>query len=462
MQKSKPGIFFIGIGGIGMSSLARWFKAHGWLVAGSDLALSSLTGELTKEGIGIFRGHKATNISESTGLVIQSQAIKADNPEVLRAKKLGIPLLTYPQAVGRITENYKTIAIAGAHGKSTTTALTGLVLMKAKFDPTIIVGTKLKELGGRNFRIGKSDFLVLEANEFGKAFLNYSPTYTIITNIDREHLDIYKTLANVKKTFLEFIARTKPGGTLVLNADNPELFSLKARIRKIATKRKLGVHWYSLSTAAAREAKAAMNIAGAHNLSNALAAYTLGRILGIPKMKILSAIAGYQGAWRRMEYKGEFAVNHAKLKVSVYDDYAHHPTEIKATLQAFREKYPSRTLVCVFQPHQAKRLEALYKEFQSAFEEADVSLLLPLYKVPGRDEKYKLDSESLVKTMQKKYPGRRIFYLADSKNLKNALNTLLGDPAMCGPEMSGKKKGAVIVMMGAGDIAEHTKKILTK
>jgi|SRR3989344_3791041 len=469
LQKSIPAptVHFVGIGGIGISSLARWFltNKNKWNVSGSDLTPNRITRELKTEGARIFVGHKKTNVPKTATLVVYSQAIGKTNPELVETRRNNIPCFSYPEAVGELTKSYETIATAGAHGKSTTTALIGLILKNANLDPTIIVGTELKELGGKNFRLGKSKYLVLEADEWRAAFLNYSPTISVITNIDREHLDFYKNLETIKKTFLAFMARTKSGGNLILNKDNKILALLAQRIKKNARGKKFRIAWYSIKNPIAKQIRKIIKIPGDHNVSNAVGAYTAGKLLGIPSSKILHTISAYTGSWRRFEYRGNFHPQHSTLHIPTYDDYAHHPTEIKATLQGFKEKFPERNIICVFQPHQGKRLRSLFKEFVRAFDAADTIVITPIYKVPGRDEKIakQFSPETLVRTMQKKYPRKPIFYLSDFKNLKNALQTLVTEPYVCGlPKDSTipKIKPAVIVMMGAGDIAGHTNSLI--
>ncbi|MEK7195599.1 MAG: Mur ligase domain-containing protein, partial [Patescibacteria group bacterium] len=215
MYKIKKSVHFIGIGGIGVSSLARWFLAEKWAVSGSDASPSNnnLLKDLGKDGVKVKIGHKKGHITPKIGLVIYSQAVdKAKNPEAVQARRLGIPLLSYPQTVGLLTQMYKTVAVSGAHGKSTTTALASLVLKEGGLDPTVIIGTKLREFGGKNFRRGSGKYLVLEADEWKASFLNYSPTLAVITNIDKEHLDFYKNFSSVKKTFLKFVSGIKRGG----------------------------------------------------------------------------------------------------------------------------------------------------------------------------------------------------------------------------------------------------------
>jgi len=448
-------VHFIGIGGIGMSGLARYFLAHGWRVSGSDAAKGMMTQELIKNGVKVKIGHKKANIPADTSLIVYNRAILETNPELVAAKaKKGLVILPYSKALGRITEEYQTIAITGSHGKSTTTALTGLTLIHAGLDPTVLVGTKMVDLGGKNIRIGQGLYLVLEADDFHAAFLDYSPAIAIVTNIDREHMDFYKTFANVKRSFLKFLSRTRHGGTLILNRDDVPLYSLKANIMQLAKKRGLKVIWFSLSGNAIEAAKIRkiIPIPGEHNISNALAVLKLGALLKIPENKILAAIGSYKGAWRRMELKG-------KLKgtsILIYDDYAHHPTEIRATLAAFREKFPQSPIVCVFQPHQGKRLELLFKDFTEAFDAADIVFILPLYKVLGRDEKYPHDSATLVKALAARSPEKPVFYLHQQRNIKIAIEKVVRNA----PLKKRFTRSPVILMMGAGDISELTGKLL--
>ncbi|MEK7086829.1 MAG: UDP-N-acetylmuramate--L-alanine ligase [Patescibacteria group bacterium] len=454
-MKNKGGpksVHFIGIGGIGVSSLARWFRTQKWAISGSDSAEGKITLGLKKDGIRVKIGHKRANLSPETGLVIYSNAVKPDNPEMLETKRLGIPVLSYPEAVGTLTRHYKTFGVAGAHGKSTTTALLSLVLLKAGWDPTVIVGTKLKEFAGRNFRLGHSPYLVLEADEWKGAFWRYSPFGAIITNIDKEHLDFYKNFGNIKKSFLRFIGNIRTGGILVVNRDDKNLLALKPRIEKIARRSDFRIAWYSADNAPKNfivRLKRNLSISGRHNLSNALAVYVLTKNLGIPENKILPALKSYRGAWRRMEYRGEIKTQISKIKV--YDDYAHHPTEIKATLQAFREKFPERKIICVFQPHQAHRLKVLFKDFTNAFSDADILVLLPSYKVAGRDiSSRKYTSETLAK----KIPGA--IYLKNPHYLKRIIQEIVIK------NLKLKIENSTLVMMGAGTVVEYTDELLRK
>jgi UDP-N-acetylmuramate--alanine ligase len=470
-------VHFIGIGGIGTSALARWFLAHNCEVSGSDAAVSETTSDLKNQGVKVFISHRPENLPKTANLAIFSAAVPLSNPEVQKAKELGIPVKSYAEALGNLTKQYKTIAVSGAHGKSTTTALLSLVLIKAGIDPTVIIGTKLKEFNERNFRNGKSNWLVMEADEYHKSFLNYSPFAAIITNIDREHLDYYKNLAEIKNVFLEFIKNIQVGGILVVNKDDKNLFNLKNKIEKIAKNNNLELYWYSItldrrSQAQCNKIKKILKIPGEHNVSNALGVYCLAKALKIKDKDIFGALDSYRGAWRRMEHRGELKIKNqkSKIKIKVYDDYAHHPTEIKAALSGFRQKYSKSKIICVFQPHQAKRLSLLFEDFVRAFDEADVLILLPVYQVSGRDISdkalpvAKYLSQKLAHTIKERTNKPKIeklkiiIYLPDPKKLPHILQKLL---LSLRESALSPRQSAIVVMMGAGDIYKYTPLLLS-
>ncbi len=439
----KPHVHFIGIGGIGMSALALWFRSQGWTVSGSDLTESELTRILRRENVKLTIGHDKRNLPEETKLIIRTQAVSLKNPEYKEALRRRLVALTYPEMIGELTRHYETLAVAGAHGKSTTTAMLALILKRAKLNPTTVVGTLLKELDGKNFEAGSSPYLVLEADEYGRAFLHYSPALAVLTTIDKEHLDTYKNLAGIKTAFLAFLQNVKPHGIFVLNQDDEFILSLKSQIAAIAKRKSIKTFWFKTKSKAGRLVKSVLQIPGSHNVSNALAAFTAAQALGTDKKTALAALKSYRGAWRRLELKGNF------FGAPVYDDYAHHPTEIKATLAALKDAYPERKIVCVFQPHQAERLKALFTDFKTAFDGADETLILPLYHVTGREgAKNNVTSETLARAIQKQQPKKALFYLREPEHIPHAIFAL-GDPA-----------GKVIVMMGAGDIVNYTLKLL--
>lgn len=459
----KKNVYFIGIGGIGMSALAQWFLSQKWTVFGSDIAESNITQNLEKMGVKVKIGHKKTNLHANISVFIYNQAILPENSELMEAtRRKGALVLSYAEALGFLTRYYDTCAVAGSHGKSTTTSLLSLALLKGKIDPTVIVGTLLREFGKRahpelNFRAGRSSVFVLEADEFHSSFLNYSPLHAIITNIDREHLDWYENFENVKRAFLEFIKNMRHGGVLILNKDDAHLRSLAKKIKQTAEKNKTTVFWYSLKDKNALKIKKAMrHIPGTHMLSNAYAAFLLAKYLGVGEKEILGAFKEYNGVWRRMEYKGKFQMTNSKSQIFVYDDYGHHPTEITATLKGAKEFFKKKNIICVFQPHQGKRLKILFKEFTKAFDDADVLFLFPIYKVAGRDEnEKKYNSENLAEMIIKRKKIKNVFYLESFAILTPLVEYLVLEKAL-------PYRDSVLIMMGAGNINKETEKILEK
>ncbi len=433
-------IHFIGIGGIGVSALARLYRSRGFQVSGSDISRSEITDALKKESIQTFIGkHKAANVAGSVTNVIHTAAIRSDNPELVIAKRRRIPTRTYARALGELSRGYRLIAIAGSHGKSTTTALTALALIRGKFDPTMVIGTKLREFRNSNFRLGRGAWLVIEADEYRASFLNYRPTIAVVTNIDREHLDYYRTVANVEAAFLKFLLRIQLNGTAVLNRDDRRTRRVG---RKLARSRKdIRIIWYSLRDAAAVKIRKVIRIPGRHNVSNALAAVQVASTLRVPRSVSYRAIASYRGAWRRFDYQDHFA------GAKVFADYAHHPTEIMATLQGARERFPKNRIWCVFQPHHYERTRLLYKEFSRAFKNCDALVLLDIYEVAGREHAgrdNRVNSERLAKAVTRR--GTPALYLNNPRRLKPFLKRWL-------------KPGDILLMMGAGDIWEMTKEL---
>ena len=286
-------VHFIGIGGIGVSALVQYYQEKGHQVSGSDLASSEITDFLKNKGINIKIGNLGENIKKGIDLVIYSPAVQHDNPEYKKAKELKIKTISYPEALGELTKKHYTIAISGSHGKSTTTAMISLLLVKAGIDPTIIVGTKLKELGNTNFRMGKSKYLVIEACEYDGSFLYYYPNISIITNIDKEHMDYFKTFANVLKTFKQFILQLSQGGFLVANNDDSYLKKIRISKSKFKTIN------FSGRQKEALHLKKILKIPGKHNVLNALAALSVARILGVKDSVSFKSLSEYKGSWRR-------------------------------------------------------------------------------------------------------------------------------------------------------------------
>jgi len=417
-------IHFIGIGGIGVSALAQYYLSKGHEVSGSDLVSSEITDFLKKKGVKIYIGlHKKKCLKHDIKQVIYSPAVKKDNPELLEAKKRGIKIQSYPQALGELTKKYFTIAVSGTHGKSTTTAMISLILIKAGFDPTVILGTKLKEFENSNFRMGKGKYLVIEADEWNASFLNYWPKIIVLTNIEKEHLDYYKNLKHILKTYKEFISHLPKSGIVIAN-------------RKDENIKKVISNFQSLKSKDIQKLKTILKIPGEHNILNALASLKTARILKIPDRTSFKALSEYKGAWRRFE---QHKLKIGKWKVEIISDYAHHPTEIRATLKAAREKFSNKKIWCIFQPHQYQRTFYLFKDFVKVFREIAIDKLIitDIYDVAGREKgniRSKINSEKLVKAI-----GRAWAIYLPKEKIVNYLKKNLK-----GVEM--------IIIMGAGDI----------
>lgn len=409
-----------------MSALARYFLSQHWQINGSDNCNTEIIDDLRKIGINITIGVNSKNIKKGIDLVIYTAAVKSDHAELKQAEALGIETKSYAETLGDLTKKYWTIAVSGSHGKSTTTSMLSLILIKNGFDPTVIVGTKLREFSppasGSNFRAGKSNYLVIEADEWNKSFLNYRPKIIVLTNIDKEHLDTYGTETGVVKTFSKYISHLPKDGILI--ADWQDKNS-----RKVALSSGRKVVFYNKDEFPSHK----LRVTGRHNQLNAEAAWQAAKTLGVKKSIADLALASYQGAWRRLE----------KLKPNIYSDYAHHPAEIKATLDALRQKHPKQKIICIFQPHQADRLTRLFSDFKNAFAEADKVILLPVYKPKGREllanEKTSLD---LYKAIKNRYD---VSYCNSFEEIKKHL------------DVSNQKNA--LVFMSAGDLDSWLRKL---
>lgn len=452
-------LHFIGIGGIGVSALAQYYLATDNKVSGSDLVESEITKSLRKKGAKIYIGkHKAKNVPKNVDLVIYTPATPEDNPELKEAKSLKIrnsklEILSYPQALGELTKQYFTIAVCGTHGKSTTTAMLSLILTKAGLNPTVIIGTKLKEFGNSNFRMGgkpKSNIartllrgrnvLVIEADEHFASFLNYWPKIIVLTTIEKDHLDYYKNLNNILKAFKEFILHLPKDGYLVANKDDKNIQKI------LISNFKFPIFKYSLNQPEVKKLKKLLKVPGEHNVQNALAALTVARILKVPDNVSLKALSEYRGAWRRFEVFNTKLITHNQQLITykLISDYGHHPTEIKATLKAAREKFPSKRIILIFQPHQYQRTKLLFKDFVKSFDEADILILNEIYGVAGREKGKIVSSKDLANAVQKRRKEEKsVVFIKNIKEIPKFLAKIL-------------KPNDVVIVMGAGDIYNLT------
>ncbi|HNV97423.1 MAG TPA: UDP-N-acetylmuramate--L-alanine ligase [bacterium] len=451
LEKIKK-IHLIGIGGIGISAIARMMLEFKKQVSGSDLVKNSLTQDLEKLGAKIFYDHKAKNLEETCDLLVYSPAIESDNPELVFAKKLKIQCLSHFDFLGELSRNYTTIAITGTHGKSTTTALVSMIMIRAGLDPTVFVGTKISKFNS-NFILGKSKYLVVEADEYDYKMLKLFPDYIGFTSLDKDHLDVYKNLKNIKDAFQKFIDKLKSKSSLIYNCDDINIRDLKLGKDSMSigltdnsdlyvenVSRNSKMQFFDLCLKNKKLCKIETNLPGVYNIYNILVACAIAIKLGIRPAIISEAIRDFKGLWRRFEFMGIWRKN------LIFSDYAHHPTAVKSLLQGARGFYQNKKITIVFQPHQEDRTEQLFDEFLNCFELADNIVLYPVYRVSGRRSVLKKNSYDLYKEIKKNYlkQNQEIYYTKDFKELKKTLS---------------KFKDNVIIITGAGNIDDFVRNL---
>jgi UDP-N-acetylmuramate--alanine ligase len=436
-------IHFVGIGGIGMSGIAELLLNLKYQVSGSDTKESALTRRLQGLGGKIAIGHAAANV-ENVDVVVVSSAVRPDNPEILEAKQKQIPVIPRAEMLAELMRLKYGVAVAGSHGKTTTTSMVATVLGHANYDPTVVIGGRLNALGS-NAKLGKGDFIVAEADESDGSFLKLNPTIAVITSIDREHLDHYSNLAEIQNAFVTFANKIPFYGAAVLCLEEPNIQAILPRIeRRILTygtssQADLAAFHFEFQDFGSRYSarykgkllgQVALQVPGHHSVLNSLAAVAVGLELDIPFVTIAAALAQFQNADRRFQIKGE------KRGVLVVDDYGHHPTEILATLSAARGSC-DRRIVAVFQPHRYTRTQALEEEFARAFYHADTLVVLPIYAaseepIPG------VTGERLVAEI-KRFGHRDVSYAQDFAAAAKLLREKL-------------REGDLLITLGAGDV----------
>ncbi|HLR26639.1 MAG TPA: UDP-N-acetylmuramate--L-alanine ligase [Fodinibius sp.] len=442
-------IHMVGIGGIGMSGMAEILLQKGYTVSGSDASMSETIDRLRELGANITIGHQAQNI-EAADVVVYTSAVKADeNIETRTALEEGIPVIKRAEMLAELMHMKYGIGVAGTHGKTTTTTMIGHVIQDGNFDPTIMVGGKVHSFSKTNAVVGKGDIIVVEADEFDRTFLRLRPSLAVITNIEAEHLDIYNDLDDVQQAFIEFANKVPFYGAVVLCLDDPNVRSIipeidrqtitygltpQAQIR--ATNIEVD-HFYSSFTVIHEGTELGhvkLEAPGNHNVKNALAAVAVGLELDIPFSQIKSGLERFQGVFRRFQFKAE------KDDVLVIDDYAHHPTEVQATLGAARNGWKDRRLVAVFQPHLYSRTQELYEEFGLSFFDAEVCVITDIY--PSREDPIEGVTGKLIADAAREYGHRQVHYVEDKHDLPNRLKEIV-------------KPGDVVITMGAGDIYKY-------
>ena len=448
--------YFIGIGGISMSGFARLLLESGFTVKGSDSLKSSITEKLVSLGIDIVYGQKSENITKDIDFIVYTAAIHPDNPEFAEAKRRNLPMMERAVMVGQVMKNYKNaIGISGTHGKTTTTSMLSHIFLSAKKDPTISVGGILDAIKG-NIRIGRSENFITEACEYTNSFLKFFPTAEIILNIDADHLDFFKDIEDIRHSFREYTKLLPKDGVLVINSEIPKYKEIAGGFsgRTITFGLEENAE-YSAADISFDENGCAdfelvhngtktgefihLNVIGIHNIYNALSTIALSLYYDIPMEQIQKGLAAFSGTKRRFELKGSFQ------GVTIVDDYAHHPTEIEATLQA-AQKYPHKRLWCVFQPHTYSRTRALLKDFAKALSQADNIILADIYAAREADPG-DISSRTLQEEIQKL--GKEAFYFPSFEEIEKFL-------------LKNCKEGDLLITMGAGNIVNIGENLLQK
>lgn len=449
-------IHMVGIGGIGMSGMAEILLLRGYTISGSDGTQSETTDRLEQLGARVHFGHNAENI-EGADVVVYTSAVNEDeNVETLAAKKKGIPTIKRAEMLAELMRMKFGIGIAGTHGKTTTTTMTGLVVQSGDFDPTIMVGGRVHSFDKTNAVVGSGDIIIVEADEFDRTFLKLSPSLAVITNIDLEHVDIYKDLDDLKQAFIDFANKVPFYGSVVLCLDDPNVrsimpqlkrkivsygFTPQAQIRPVDITNGAFNSSFTVVHKGIELGRITMQTPGDHNIRNALAAVGIGLELGIPFEKIKQGLDSYSGVFRRFQKKYE------DEHVMVIDDYAHHPTEAQATLSATRKGWPKRRIVAVFQPHLYSRTKELYKEFGLSFFDSDVLIVTDIY--PSREKPIEGVTGALIADTARSYGHKNVHYVENKKDLPSELKKL-------------SQPGDIIITMGAGDIYKFGEEFVSR
>ena len=447
-------IHCLGIGGIGLSAVAEILADNGHIVTGTDINPSKVTRHLESIGIKVYQSHEPENV-ENVDAVVYSAAVSKDNPEVVRARELGIPLFSRAEVLGQIMERYNhSVAICGTHGKTTVTSMTSLILRNAEYKPTILVGGNLPQING-NVEIGDNNYFVTEACEYMDSFLQLRPSIGVILNIDSDHLDYFKDMEHIVKSFSTFVEQITPDGIIIAYGDNPFVKAiLKGHTNKITygysesndfyaeniSFNENGFPSFDICHKGRTIANLELSVPGEHNVLNAMAAFVTASYLDVDIPTIANTLKEYHGTNRRFDFIGT-----TDKGALIYDDYAHHPTEIKATLSAARNVKHNKIWL-VFQPHTYTRTKALFYEFVDSFGDADAVILTDIYAAREKDV-YGISSYKLACEMKSRYPDRKIYYVKDFDDIARYLKKVAD-------------KDDIIMTMGAGDVYKIGEMIL--
>ncbi len=449
-------IHCIGIGGVGVSAIAEILLARGYNVSGSDMKQSDLTDRLAADGVKIYIGHSAENV-EDADLIVYSAAIAEENPEVIRAREKNIPLASRAEVLGVLMDDFKnSIAISGTHGKTTTTSMVSLILENAKLEPTILVGGNLAEIGG-NVKVGSGEYFVTEACEYRDSFLELRPRIEVILNIDSDHLDYFEDIHHIVRSFDQFAKNVPEDGKVIAYDANPFVSQVIKDIPGAITYGYNENCTYHIANVVFDEngmpdfevyyqgeslGQVKLSMPGEHNILNAVGAFACCHQLGVEPQVIIDTLDKFKGTQRRFDIQGTTANG-----VKIVDDYAHHPTEIKATLSAARN-IPHNKLWCLFQPHTYTRTLALFNEFAESFEETDVLILAKIYAAREKDI-YKVSSKGLAEEIMKNHPEKEIYYMDTLEEIADYVK-------------QHAQQGDLVITMGAGDIYKVGEMILEK
>ena len=444
----------IGIGGIGLSAVAEVFMSRGYEVSGSDMRESDITERLMSQGAHIFLGHRAKNV-ENVDLVVYTVAVGDDNPELAKARELGIPTITRAQALGALMGEYKnSIAISGTHGKTTTTSMVSLILKNADREPTILVGGNLEEIGG-NCYVGEADYFVTEACEYRDSFLELRPSIEIILNIDSDHLDYFKDVEHIARSFEKFARLVPENGVVIAYDANPFVRSVVEGLPNTVTFGLSeasdyyasgisfdadGMPKFDVNHAGEKLCSINLSVPGEHNILNALAAFACTHIMGVEPADIVKTLENYKGTHRRFDILGRTSTD-----IKIIDDYAHHPTEIKATLSAVKNM-KHKKLWCLFQPHTYTRTMALMDDFAEAFDDADEVVLTEIYAAREKNI-YKISSRTLMDKILEHDSDKKICFFEEFEDIAAYV-------------YQNATEGDLVLTMGAGDIYKVGEMIL--
>jgi UDP-N-acetylmuramate--alanine ligase len=438
-------VHFVGIGGINMSAVAKLLLAAGVRVSGSDVAENEQTKILAERGATITIGHAAEHVPADAQTIVYTSAAPETNPERIEARKRGIPEFTNFQFLGRWFAQSKTILVAGTHGKSTTTAMLGVILEQAGLDPTVVVGSKVPGFPDGNLRIGSSNLFVIEGDEYARHFLEFTPFAVVLNNIELDHTDVFPTLNEMKSAFGELLGNIQAGGFVVANASDANVQALLEQESRALNAHQVRVVPFNAGSGDAVLLGVELKVPGRINRLNATAAATMARELGASQEQIVAALNLFPGIWRRFELLGE------ESGAKIFSDYGHHPTAVAATLSAAKEQFPNSRIILCFQPHHRNRTKHLFLEFIPSFDLADVLVLCEIYDVAGRDatEDEDISSHDLVDAVVRHDADR-----AASRTVEYAAN-----PAEAVRQTLAKaQQGDVVIFMGAGDIDPEIRK----